>query len=500
MPRPDLTPHSSPLTPHTGILQRPRTKIVATLGPKSDSYEMICELVRAGLSVARLNLSHGSRESHRQVFGHVRAASADLGIPVGIMVDVPGPKYRTGQQRPGEFYVKPEDRIVLTSDDVIGSPQRLSVYPPGVHNDAVMGGRILLDDGAIELRVLDIESADVICEVVTGNKMTQGRGVITPGRAPSLPFLSDSAKDGLNFAAEVGADFVALSNVTSSENIAEARNLLAEYGSDASFIISKIETREAIANFDDILENSDGIMVARGDLGIAIDLESVPIRQEEMIAKCNHAGKPVITATQMLETMMESSSPTRAEVTDVSNAVREGTDAVMLSGETAVGDNPALAVETMSKVALAREAALDYERMLEERSRDIQPRIDDGISYGAARNAIRLGACGIIAFTESGSTARRVSRYRPSTPILALTPHEEVLRALTVSWGVNPVIGPDLTGVAQLLNVSESHAVASDLVPEDGGKVVITAGFPFGVVGSTNFLYIMDIPPKAAHE
>ena len=487
------------------ILQRPRTKIVATLGPKSDSYEMICDLVRAGLSVARLNLSHGSRESHKQVFGHVRAASADLGIPVGIMVDVPGPKYRTGQQRPGEFYVKPEDEIVLTSDDVIGSPQRLGVYPPGVHNDAVVGGRILVDDGAIELRVLDIESADVICEVVTGNKMTQGRGVITPGRAPSLPFLSDSAKDGLRFAAEVGADFVALSNVTSSENIAEARDLLAEYcaseyahldGSDTSFIISKIETREAIANFDDILENSDGIMVARGDLGIAIDLESVPIRQEEMIAKCNRAGKPVITATQMLETMMESPSPTRAEVTDVSNAVREGTDAVMLSGETAVGDNPALAVETMSKVALAREAALDYERMLEEKSHYIQARIDDGISYGAARNAIRLGACGIIAFTESGSTARRVSRYRPGTPILALTPHEKVLRVLTVSWGVNPVIGPDLTGVAQLLDVSESHAVTSDLVPEDGGKVVITAGFPFGVVGSTNFLYIMDIPPR----
>ena len=487
------------------ILQRPRTKIVATLGPKSDSYEMICDLVRAGLSVARLNLSHGSRESHRQVFGHVRAASADLGIPVGIMVDIPGPKYRTGQQRPGEFYVKPEDEIVLTSDDVIGSPQRLGVYPPGVHNDAVVGGRILVDDGAIELRVLDIESADVICEVVTGNKMTQGRGVITPGRAPSLPFLSDSAKDGLRFAAEVGADFVALSNVTSSENIAEARDLLAEYcasehahldGSDMSFIISKIETREAIANFDDILENSDGIMVARGDLGIAIDLESVPIRQEEMIAKCNRAGKPVITATQMLETMMESPSPTRAEVTDVSNAVREGTDAVMLSGETAVGDNPALAVETMSKVALAREAALDYERMLEEKSHYIQARIDDGISYGAARNAIRLGACGIIAFTESGSTARRVSRYRPGTPILALTPHEKVLRVLTVSWGVNPVIGPDLTGVAQLLDVSESHAVTSDLVPEDGGKVVITAGFPFGVVGSTNFLYIMDIPPR----
>ena len=484
------------------ILQRPRTKIVATLGPRSNSYDTICELVLAGLSVARLNLSHNTLDEHERVFRNVRKASEDLEIPVGIMVDIPGPKYRTGPQSPGEFYLEPEDRIVLTSRDVVGSPEILSVYPPGVHKDSAINGSILLDDGAIELNVLDIdrELMDVSCEVVRGNRMVEGKGVTIPGRAPSLPFLDDRAKEGLQFAAKTGADFVALSNVTRPEDIDQARDLMSDYGSD-SFIISKIETEEAaVTNFDGILEVSDGIMVARGDLGVAMDAEWVPIMQEEMIEKCNLAGKPVITATQMLESMIKSASPTRAEVNDVSNAVRQGTDAVMLSGETAVGDNPVLAVETMNKVALAREAALDYERMLEERSRDIQPRIDDGISYGAARNAVRLGACGIIAFTESGSTARRVSRYRPGTPILALTPHEKVLRMLTVSWGVSPVKGPDLTTVSHLLNVSEGHAVSSDLVPDDGGKVVITAGFPFGTVGSTNFLYIMDIPPKAARQ
>ena len=484
------------------ILQRPRTKIVATLGPRSNSYDTICELVLAGLSVARLNLSHNTLDEHERVFRNVRKASEDLEIPVGIMVDIPGPKYRTGPQSPGEFYLEPGDRIVLTSRDVIGSPEILGVYPPGVHKDSAINGNILLDDGAIELNVLDIdiELMDVSCEVVRGNRMVEGKGVTIPGRAPSLPFLDGRAKEGLRFAAKTGADFVALSNVTRPEDIDQARDLMSDYGSD-SFIISKIETEEAaVTNFDGILDVSDGIMVARGDLGVAMDAEWVPIMQEEMIEKCNLAGKPVITATQMLESMIKSASPTRAEVNDVSNAVRQGTDAVMLSGETAVGDNPVLAVETMNKVALAREAALDYERMLEERSRDIQPRIDDGISYGAARNAVRLGACGIIAFTESGSTARRVSRYRPGTPILALTPHEKVLRMLTVSWGVSPVKGPDLTTVSHLLNVSEGHAVSSDLVPDDGGKVVITAGFPFGTVGSTNFLYIMDIPPKAARQ
>jgi pyruvate kinase len=490
------------MTQLPSTLQRSRTKIVATLGPESNSYDTIRDLVLAGLSVARLNLSHNTLDEHDRVFRLVRQVSDDLGIPVGIMVDIPGPKYRTGPQSPGEFYMEPGDKLVLTSRDVVGNPDVLGVYPSGVHTDATIDGSILLDDGAIELRVLDIEpeSMDVSCEVVRGNRMVEGKGVTTPGRAPSLPFLDDRARDGLKFAAKFGADFVALSNVTRPEDIDQARDLIADCGRD-TFIISKIETEEAaVTNFDDILEVSDGIMVARGDLGVAMDAEWVPIMQEEMIEKCNLAGKPVITATQMLESMIKSASPTRAEVNDVSNAVRQGTDAVMLSGETAVGDNPVLAVETMNKVALAREAALDYERMLEERSRDIQPRIDDGISYGAARNAVRLGACGIIAFTESGSTARRVSRYRPGTPILALTPHEKVLRMLTVSWGVSPVKGPDLTTVSHLLNVSEGHAVSSDLVPDDGGKVVITAGFPFGTVGSTNFLYIMDIPPKAARQ
>ena len=485
------------MTQTVKIAQRPKTKIVGTLSLKySGTHERITELVIAGLTVARLNFSHGTIEEHQRVFDNVRAVSESLDMPVGIMVDIPGPKYRTGPQSPGAIDLTEEDSIILTSeDDVMGSPQMLSVSPPGIHSDAQPGDEILVDDGNIKLRVLEVRGMEVECVIVQGGRMTERRGVVIPGRAPSLPFLSDRDMEGLAFAAETGADFVALSNVTQPEDVGHARGLLKNMGSGA-FIVSKIETAEAIGSFDAILAASDGIMVARGDLGVAIDLESVPLEQERMIEKCNLAGKPVITATQMLESMVKSSSPTRAEATDVSNAVREGSDAVMLSGETAQGKSPAAAVDVMRRIAMRREAALDRERKPDARIGLVQQQTDEDISFSAARIASNLDACGIIAFTEYGNTARRVSKYKPTAPILALTPHEEVSRVLTVSWGVNPVIAPDIRTVGELLDVARRYAISSDLVPEDGGKLVLTAGFPFGESGSTNFLHVMDVVPQ----
>ena len=479
-------------------LRRPRTKIVGTLGPKSNSYEMISKLVRAGVTVARLNLSHGSLDEHRAMFNIVRQVSEDLEIPVGIMVDVPGPKYRTGPQSPGDIFLRSGERIVLTSQTIIGSPQMLGVYPPGIHDDVEVGERILVDDGAVALLTLSVQGAEVTCEVVDGGKITERRGVTTPGRAPALPFLDERAREGLSFAAAAGADFVALSNITQPEDIETARHLLATQGSRA-FIISKIETAEAIIGFDDILEASDGVMVARGDMGVEIELESIPVVQKRLISKCNRAGKPVITATQMLESMVESPQPTRAEVTDVANAVYDGTDAVMLSGETSVGRYPDRVVEVMSKVAMNAEADLDYDRILREKARFVEQQTDDAITYDASRIANQLNADLIVAFTESGSTARRVSKYRPRAPVLALTPHQSVRGVLTVSWGVNPVIGPNLADVDELFRVAESHAISSGSVVDDG-KLVITAGIPFGVPGSTNFLHVMDVPNRQADQ
>lgn len=470
---------------------RPKTKIVCTLGPATKSYDMICRLIESGLTVARLNLSHGTSAEHQELFRTVRKASADLGIPVGIMVDIPGPKYRTGPQSPGDFDLSSGDTLTLTSRDITGNPKMLGVYPSGIHNDAVAGGRVLVDDGAITLEVLSVSGQEVECRVMDGGRITEGRGVTTPGRAPTLPLLDYRAMHGLSFAASAGADFVALSNITKSEDIYTARQLLHMRGS-APFIISKIETAEAIKAFDGILNASDGVMVARGDMGVEIKMEAVPAEQKRIISKCNIAGKPVITATQMLESMVTSSQPTRAEVTDVANAVYDGTDAIMLSGETSIGKYPDRAVDVMRKVALETETDLDHDRILVEKAQTSEQQTDDAISYAAANIANQMSAGAIVAFTESGSTARRVSRYRPRPPILALTPHESVQRELTLSWGVNPIIGPTLTNLENLFDEAEDQAV-SHVSLSNKDKLVLTAGTPLGVPGSTNFLYVMNI-------
>ena len=472
-------------------LSRPKTKIVCTLGPSTSSVEQIGALVEAGMSIARLNLSHGTLDDHAQAADRVRQAAQEAGIAVGLMVDVPGAKYRTGPLSPGIIDLKEGDRLSLTSRDVVGTRDLVGVTPPGIHRDAAAGRPLLLDDGLLELRVVRVRGEDVECDVVRGGRLTERRGVATPGKSPSQPFPDDRAKQALALAVEQDADFVALSSITGPENVEAAREILKE-GDPDPFIISKIERPEALENFDDVLSASDGIMVARGDMGVEVPLAQVPVIQKDLIARSNLAGTPVITATQMLESMVNSPVPTRAEVTDVANAVFDGTDAVMLSGETSVGRYPTEAVKVMAEVAENAEAALPYERWIVEKRGQLQPQTDDAIAYDACQTAQQLNAALIVAFTESGATAGRVSKYRPKPAILALTQSARGERRLTLRWGVTPVTVPRLETVEDFFALGEQKAVeAASLEP--GSLVVLVAGLPIGVPGGTNLLRVLKV-------
>lgn len=472
-------------------IRRPKTKIICTLGPSTSTEETIVAMVEAGMSVARLNLSHGSLDQHRESVSMVKRVSERLGIPVGIMVDVPGIKYRTGPLGTGTLNLRPSDTITLTSRDVVGTKDMVSVAPAGIHRDAVPGRPVLLDDGLLELRVIRVDDQDVLCEVVRGGRLTERRGVATPGSSPSRTFPDAGAIKALEFAAEQKADFVAISNVTTAEDLIAARAILDQNDLETC-IVAKIERAEALDHIDSIMEASDSLMVARGDMGVEVRLARVPVIQKQLIARCNQAGKPAITATQMLESMVLAPVPTRAEVTDVANAVYDGTDAVMLSGETSVGQYPVEAVQMMAEIAIEAEADLPYERMIVEKRDQLESLTDDAISYDACQTAQQLGAALIVAFTESGSSAGRVSKYRPMAPILALTPSRRVQRRLTLFWGVTPVTVPTAHSVDEFFEVGEHMAAKEDGVGP-GSLVVLVAGLPIGVPGSTNLLRVLTI-------
>ena len=470
---------------------RPKTKIVCTLGPSTDSDETLEALIDNGMSVARLNMSHGTLESHARSMAQVVGASERLGIPVSTMVDVPGAKYRTGPLDCEAVDWAPGDQVTLTSRDVVGMREIVAVAPPGIHRDAAVGHPIVLDDGLVRLRATRIVDESVECEVVVGGRITERRGVTVPGVTPSQPYPDSSAKRALEFAAQYSADFVALSTVTSRNEVDKARGILNDLGAHPH-VISKVERAEAVERFDEILAVSDAIMVARGDMGVEVPLAKVPVIQKDLIAKSNAAGKPVITATQMLESMVTSQVPTRAEVTDVANAVFDGSDAVMLSGETSIGENPVEAVRVMARVAKEAEEALPYEAIIREKSRHLVSQVDDAISYDACRTASQLHAGLIIAFTESGGTAGRVSKYRPRPPILALTQSPVVQRRLTLRWGVTPVIADHLRHVDDFFTMGREAAIESRLA-EAGSLVILVAGLPIGVSGGTNLLRVMTL-------
>jgi pyruvate kinase len=465
-----------------------RTKIVCTIGPATGTAGMLQRLIRSGMDIARLNLSHGTFSQHAEYIETVREMGRRTGTDVAILIDLPGPKYRIGRLKGGQVTLKKGSQVRLTAADTEGDSALIPVTLPNLARDIRVGDNVILDDGAMELRVRAVAGAEVQCRVIVGGILKEGKGLVVPGMRISIPFVTDKLREAIMFAVKQRPDFLALSFVTEAGDIKAVRSILAENGADIP-LIAKIERGEAVENFGDILAASDGVMVARGDLGVELPLERVPLIQKDIIRKCNRAGKPVITATEMLESMIESFRPTRAETTDVANAILDGSDAVMLSAETSIGKYPVPAVKMMAGIARVTERKLAYEQILAERRSWLGRETDELISYSACQTASRLRAAAIVAFTQSGSTAVRVSRCRPGVPVLALTPSQTVAGKLLLYWGVRPYL------ITEPSSVDEIFALGARLAGElgyarPGDSIIITAGIPIGEAGTTNMLKV----------
>jgi pyruvate kinase len=468
-----------------------RTKIVCTIGPATSSAAVIERLAEAGMNVARLNLSHGTYKEHARYIRIVRKVSHHLAVPVAVIIDLPGPKYRTGKLKDGKAELRKGAEVVLTTRSIKGNNRVIPVNLPTLPQDTRVGATVLLDDGAIQLKVLERQGTEIRCRVVIGGILTERRGLAVPGMRDSVPFVTDALRKHISFAVRQQPDYLAISFFSSADDVASLRTILREHNADIP-VIAKIERGVAVDGFDDILAVSDGIMVARGDLGVDIPLEKVPLVQKEIIKKCNQAGKLVITATQMLESMVNSPWPTRAEVTDVANAIFDGTDAVMLSAETSIGKYPAQAVGMMAKIAREAEDRLPYEQVLSERANWLEQKTSELISYSACYTAQSLKAKALVAFTQSGSTAGRVSKYRPRMPILAITPDDAVAKRLVLRWGVYPFQIAGASSVEQLFTTGTRLSNELGLA-KSGDLVVISGGIPVGVVGSTNLLKVSKV-------
>ena len=473
-----------------GFLKR-RTKIVCTIGPATGSAAVIDLLIRSGMNVARLNLSHGTHDIHAKYIQTVRRSSRRLGIKVAVLMDLPGPKYRTGRLKGGQVTLQKGSRVTLTMEDVEGDAALVPVNLPTLPRDVAAGDTILLDDGAMQLRVLDKNDDRVVCRVILGGILKERRGLVVPGMRTSGPFITEALRRDILFAIQETPEYLAISFINNAEEVLGVKDILRRNNADIP-VIAKIEKMQAVKNFDDILEVSDGIMVARGDLGVDIPLERVPIVQKEIIKKCNRAGKPVITATQMLESMVQAARPTRAEVSDIANAILDGTDGIMLSAETSIGKFPIAAVRTMSKTALEAEKHFSHESVYPPKRERIGRETDELISLSACNTADALGAVAIIAFTQSGSTAMRVSKYRPKVPILAVTPGNKVSGRLLLYRGVYPFEGRDVSTLDGVFAAGAGLAKELGLA-KSGDLVVITGGLPVGVTGSTNLLKVEKI-------
>ncbi|MDH4269767.1 MAG: pyruvate kinase [Dehalococcoidia bacterium] len=468
-----------------------RTKIVCTIGPATSSVAVIEQLIKAGMNVARLNLSHGTYKEHARYIRTVRKLSHRLAIPVAILIDLPGPKYRTGELKDGQAKLKKGAQVILTTRWVRGGGGVIPVNLATLPQDIKVGDTVLLDDGAMQLKVLERQGTEVRCKVVVGGILTDKRGLVVPQMRISGPFITDTLRESIFFAVKQEPDYVALSFVGDAKDVTGVRAVLHGNGADIP-VIAKIERGMAVDRFDSILRASDGIMVARGDLGVDIPLERVPLVQKETIRKCNQAGTPVITATQMMESMVNAPSPTRAEVADVANAIFDGTDAIMLSAETSIGKYPLQAVEMMANIARETENRLPYDQMLSERGKWLEQKTDELISYSACYTAHSLGVAAIVAFTQSGSTAGRVSKYRPRTPILAITPDAMVVGRLMLRWGVYPFQIAGASSVDELFSTAAKLCRGLGLTKR-GDLIVITGGIPVGVAGSTNLLKVEKI-------
>ncbi len=471
-------------------LETARTKIVATIGPACEDEATLRDMINAGMDVARINLSHGTHDEHARNIAAIRRLAATAGIPVAIMADLQGPKLRIGRIDPEPLVLNNGDRVVLSASSA--GPRIIPLPYPALIAGSHTGDRLLLDDGEIELQVEQVQPDALTCRVVAGGRLTSHKGIAAPGATAPISALTDKDKLDARFALAQHVDYLALSFVRHADDIEALRNVVEEVTGDRTTvgIVAKIEKKEALANFDAIMEASDAVMVARGDLGVEISVEEVPLHQKQIIRRCNRAGIPVITATQMLQSMVSFPRPTRAEASDVANAILDGTDAVMLSGETATGRYPVAAVETMARIARIVEPRLQPRttRKFEHGVPHRRP-ITDAISDATARIADDLGARLIVTSTFSGYTARQVARERPHVPIVALTPRETTRRRLALVWGVQPVLVPEYNNTDEMLSLIRNTLVERKLAAP-GDLVVVTGGIPVGGGGKTNFLKV----------
>jgi pyruvate kinase len=468
-----------------------KTKIVCTIGPASESVEKLVELIEAGMNVARLNFSHGDYEEHGRRIKNIREAAKITGKTVAILLDTKGPEIRTHNMENDAIELKEGSEVVISMEEVLGTPEKISVTYAGLIDDVTVGSKILLDDGLIGLEVLSIdkEKREIKTKVLNSGVLKNKKGVNVPGVRVKLPGITEKDAQDIIFGIEQGIDFIAASFVRRASDVLEIRELLETHNALHIQIIPKIENQEGVDNIDEILEVADGLMVARGDLGVEIPAEEVPLVQKELIKKCNALGKPVITATQMLDSMQRNPRPTRAEASDVANAIFDGTDAIMLSGETAAGCYPVEAVKTMHQIASRTEQALQYRDLLTQRTKQSGTTITDAIGQSVAHTALNLDVAAIVTPTVSGYTARMISKYRPKAPIVAVTADEAVSRKLALVWGVYSKVASQANSTDEMLDTAVEAAVETGIV-KHGDLVVITAGVPVGETGSTNLMKV----------
>lgn len=466
-----------------------KTKIVCTIGPASESEEMLEKLMKAGMNVARLNFSHGSHEEHKARIDTIRKVAKKLGKTIGILLDTKGPEIRTHDMKDGLIMLEKGKEVIVSMTQVEGTPEKFSVTYENLINDVQVGSYILLDDGLVELEVKEIDKAngEVRCEILNTGELKNKKGVNLPGVRVNLPGITDKDADDILFGIKEDVDYIAASFVRRPSDVLDIREILERENNHNITIFPKIENQEGIDNIEEILEVSDGLMVARGDMGVEIPPESVPIVQKDLIRKCNKLGKPVITATQMLDSMQRNPRATRAEASDVANAIYDGTDAVMLSGETAAGLYPEEAVKTMRNIAVSAEAAQDYKKLLSDRTKLVETSFVNAIGVSVAHTALNLNVKAIVAATESGSTAVTISKYRPHSDIIAVTPSAHTARQLALVWGAYPVIKKGRKTTDDLLNNSVATAVETGRVT-NGDLIIITAGVPTGKKGTTNMM------------
>ncbi len=467
-----------------------KTKIVCTIGPATDNDDVLREMMRAGMNVARFNFSHGSYEDHRRRYEQVVRLREELGLPVATLLDTKGPEVRLREFAGNKpVQIADGDTYTLTTKDVPCTAEIGSVTFERLPQDVTPGTRILINDGAVELIAEKITRTDIVCKVIHGGTLSDHKGINVPGVRLTMPYLSDADMSDLEFGAKMGYDFIAASFVRTAADIIYLRRFTESLGWFDVRIIAKIENTDGVENIDEILEAADGIMVARGDMGVEIPFEQIPAIQKQLIQKGYNAGKQVVTATQMLESMISNPRPTRAEITDVANAIYDGTSAIMLSGETAAGKYPVEAVRTMQLIASTTESDIDYRHEFESREEDGNASVALGIAHAAVTTAHDLGAKAIIAVTKRGQTARLISKFRPAVPILGCTTDEMNQRRMNLSWGVTPYVIDEVNDTDSLFAKAVEAAKAQGLVETDD-LVVITAGVPLGISGMTNLMKV----------